>query len=146
MTTKKSLSTAVLCIAAGLAAANAAYAGSHCYRADPCRGIAILSPIESPDPCDCPVGGCYRYTPYYPGYSPDRRCLMLYGQTNWAYGAQSISATGSRGPGYGAFSGASRDEATLLRLGGNGAAPRGSYGISPRGSGDILDRIHGFQP
>jgi len=135
----------LLCLAAELATAHA-YGGSHCRRADPRRGIAILSPLECPDPCDSPVGGRYRYTPYYPGYSPARRCLVLYGQTNWAYATPSSQASGAGTADYGALTGASRDEATLLRLGGNGAAPRGSYGPFPRGNGDLLDRIHVSQP
>jgi hypothetical protein len=144
MKTNGFLLAAVACVATGLFAAHRVHAGSHCRRADPCRGIAILSPLESPDCCDSPVGGCYRYTPYYPGYSPDRRCLVLYGQTNWAYSGPSSPASGNRPADYGALTGASRDEATLLRLGGNGSAPRGTYNPSSRTSGDLIDRIHGF--
>ncbi|MGQ0634015.1 MAG: hypothetical protein ACT4QC_05380 [Planctomycetaceae bacterium] len=96
-----------------------AAAGDHCRRAAPDRGLAIRSPLECPDPCDSPVGGRFRCTPYYPGYMPDRRCC-LWGATvcngnvgpNWrpagAYGT------------YGAYSGARSDETNLRHLGGFG--------------------------
>lgn len=131
---------AAACLGAVIPTASVAHAGSHCRRPDPCRGIAILSPLESPDPCDSPVGGCYRYTPYYPGYSPDRRCLVLYGQTDWAYGVPTGQGIGNQSAGYGAFTGASRDEAGLLRLGGNNPAGRRT---TP--GGDLIDRMHGYQ-
>jgi hypothetical protein len=145
MNSRSSLLIAGASLAAGLAGVHAAHAGSHCRRAAPDRGIAILSPVECPDPCDVPVGGCYRYTPYYPGYAPDRRCLILYGQTPWQYGGPVSQPMGNRPSDYGAFSGASRDEASLLRLGGNGAGGRGTY-RPYSGAGDVIDQIHGRRP
>lgn len=119
---------------AGLVPAQLTQAGCHCRRADPCRGIAVTSPWECPDPCDSPVSGEYCYSPYYPGYAPDRRCLLLYGKSPWEHG------TGSRGYGsgdYGALSGGRRDEKSLLRLGGNSRA-------TPRTTVDVIDRIRGY--
>ena len=132
------------CLAASLSPTQTVQAGGHCRRPAPDRGIAITSPLECPDPCDSPVGGCYRYTPYYPGYAPDRRCLMIYGTSPWQYGAAAPQALGNRPADYGTFTGASRDEATLLRLSGNGG--RGTYRPSYGGAGDLIDRIHGYQP
>ena len=146
MKSNGSLLIAGVCLAAGLSATRAVHAGSHCRRAAPDRGLAILSPLESPDPCDVPVGGCYRYTPYYPGYAPDRRCLILYGTTSWQSGPPASPALGNRPADYGTFSGASRDEAGLMRLGGNGAGGRGTYRPYHSGAGDLIDRIHGHQP
>lgn len=145
MRLRRPLLIAGVALATGISAVQTIDAGSHCRRPAPDRGIAILSPLESPDPCDSPVGGCYRYTPYYPGYSPDRRCMILYGQAPWQYGIPSAQPMGGRSADYGAFTGASRDEATLMRLGGNSAVGRGTYRTYP-GGGDAIDRIHGYQP
>src|SRR5215467_558449 len=93
------------CLAAALSSVETAHGGA-CCRGAADRGLAIASPLECPDPCPSPVGGCYRYTPYYPGYAPDRRCLMLYGTTSWDYGASTSPA--NRPADYGAFTGASR--------------------------------------
>lgn len=146
--TLRSLSGTAAYLAAVILAADVAQAGSCCYRPAPDRGIAILSPLESPDPCDSPVGGRYRYTPYYRGYAPDRRCMILYGQSSIYRGAGHPGPLGSFPANYGAFSGASRDEAGLLRLGGNGAGAYGTYRPYPRGAGDVIDRIqgYGYQP
>ena len=113
------------------------------------RGLAILSPLESPDPCSSPVGGKYRYTPYYPGYKPDRRCLTIYGAT---------STNGYDGPGafgntpapygrsdYGAFTGANKDEKYLLHLGGMGPSLSVAPGQPQRATYDIIDRIQGMR-
>src|SRR5262245_2119896 len=62
-------------------------AGCHCgccRRADPCRGSAIRSPLESPDCCDCPVGGKYVCRPYYPGYMWDRCVPPSYTTTGYS--------------------------------------------------------------
>jgi hypothetical protein len=144
MNPSRSLLTAVAFLAVGVSAGQTAAAGCHCRRPAPDRGIAVMSPLESPDPCDSPVGGCYRYTPYYPGYAPDRRCMILYGQSPWTYGAATSRAPGYRPADYGPSTGGSRDEAGLLRLGGNGGSAPGTYG--PSSGGDLLDRIHGRQP
>lgn len=125
-------------------------AGQHCKRQDPNRGVAIMSPLESPDPCPAPpVGGTYCPTPYYPGYCPDRRCPTIYGvpYTN-----------GHDGPGYfgnapapygrsdyGAFTGASRDEANLLKLGGMGPSSRVNGRPYQRESVDMIDRLQGIR-
>jgi len=115
------------------------------------RGVAILSPLESPDPCEYPVGGEYRYTPYYQGYAIDRNCLPpLYGTvTSYPYPAPvgSTTALGGRSAPYGrsnfgAFSGASQDESGLLHLGGFGPGSNGSNRPYQRSS-DIIDRIQG---
>src|SRR5262245_56345727 len=105
-------------VAVALTTVETTYAGACCRRAASDRGLAIASPLECPDPCPSPVGGCYRCTPYYPGYAPDRRCLMLYGTTAWQYGPTPALRNGTAD--YGSYTGASRDEAALLRLGGNG--------------------------
>jgi len=139
MKSKKTLLLAGASLVAGLSGIQAAHAGGHLFRQAPDRGLAITSPLECPDPCDSPVGGCYLYTPYYPGYAPDRRCLLIYGQRPMQY---ATPAPGTGPANYGAFTGASRDEATLLRLGGNGAGRPGTYRPYP-GSGDVIDRIHG---
>lgn len=138
-----------------LAQAAAADAGCYfccCRRADPCRGSAIRSPLESPDLCDSPVGGKYVHTPYYPGYAPDRRCpLPTYSTTNYGITGPGFGTgrLGSRpatyGQGnYGAYSGANQDEAHLLHLGGFGPGGKGSS-QPHRGDGDVIDRIEGNQ-
>lgn len=111
----------LLIVCASVAASlsiNAARAGDHCRRQDPERGLAILSPLECPDPCDSPVGGRYKCTPYYPGYLSDRRCCYPVS----IYSGYASYGSGSYGT-YGHYSGARRDEANLLRLGGMGQAP-----------------------
>jgi hypothetical protein len=114
------------------------------------RGVAILSPLESPDPCPAPpVGGDYCPTPYYRGYCPDRRCFVNYGMT---------ATNGYDGPGlfantpapyarsdYGAFTGASRDESNLLRLGGAGPSSRVTGRPYQRETFDMIDRLQGIR-
>jgi len=121
-----------------------------CRRPARDRGVAILPPLESPDPCDSPVGGTYKIVPYYGGYRWDPRCVPpLYGTvTTYAPTGPGLGqgALGARPPygqaGFGAFSGASRDEAYLLHLGGFGPSVNSSYRPYP-GNGDIIDRIEG---
>ncbi len=137
MNSRSSLLLAGASLLVGLSGIRAAHAGGHLFRQAPDRGLAITSPLECPDPCDSPVGGCYLYTPYYPGYAPDRRCLLIYGQRPVHY---ALPRPGAGPADYGAFTGASRDEATLLRLGGNGTARPGASRTSP-GSGDIINRL-----
>ncbi len=135
-------------LSATLVHATGAQAGCRCRCPDPCRGCAIMSPIESPDPCDPPVGGAYKYRPYYRGYAPDFCCFPpMYGTvSSYPYSGPGFGpgGLGTRpapygGANYGAFSGASRDEARLLRLGGFGAAGNGSY--RPSQNVDVIDRI-----
>jgi hypothetical protein len=135
-------------LSGSLAQAIVVDAGGCCYKAAPDRGLAIASPIECPDPCDSPVGGCYLWTPYYAGYAPDRRCPVIYGTSAGWYGNYSAGVFGNRpatyGRGnYGAFTGASQDEASLLRLGGRGPASTTPYHPYHGGAGDLIDRIHG---
>jgi len=120
-----------------------------CRRADPCRGSAIRSPLESPDRFDFPVGGKDVCRPYYPGYAFDHRCPMP------TYTNSSYSITGPGfGPGglgyrpaaygqgtYGPYSGANQDEAHLLHLGGFG--PGGNGSSQPYRGSNIIDRIQG---
>jgi len=133
-----------------LALAAPADAGCYCgccRKADPCRGSAIRSPLESPDPCDCPVGGRFVCRPYYPGYAYDHKCPTA-SYTTTSYGITG-PGFGPGGMGYrpasygqanfGSYSGANKDEAHLLHLGGFG--PGGSQ--PSRGGSDIIDRIQG---
>ena len=138
----------LLIVAANVTGANTVRA-VWCRRPPRDRGVAICSPLESPDPCDSPVGGKSVYTPYYQGYAPDRRCLppmygtvTSYAPTGPGFGA---GALGSRPAPYGrsnfgAFSGASQDEAWLLHLGGFGP---GAGSPSRPYQGDIIDRMQG---
>ena len=139
MKSRKTLLLAGASLAASLGI-QAAHAGGHLFCPAPDRGLAITSPLECPDPCDSPVGGCYLYTPYYPGYAPDRRCLPIYGQRPMQYSLPAPPPVGTAT--YGAFTGARRDEAALLRLGGNGAGVPRTYRPYPA-NGDVIDRIHG---
>lgn len=112
------------------------------------RGIAILSPIESPDHYDPPVGGKTIYTQYYPDYCPHRRHgpRVLVPGNGIGYlgprgglgvpGAAPPSAEPGAGPAdYGAYAGASKDETALLHLGGESGAER------PNPSADLIDLI-----
>lgn len=143
MTSRASLLIVGAWFIAAIVPAPKLYGGGCCYRQARDRGLAIMSPIDCPDPCDYPVGGCYRYTPYYPGYAPDRRCLVLYGTTSCLPGMSSAPGSMRQPADYGAFTGASRDEAGLLHLGGNGPGSKAPYRPYHAGSGDLLDRIHG---
>jgi|GEM_PF-4342176 len=123
-----------------------------CFRCDCTRGSAITSPLECPDLCPSPVGGCYLYSPYYCGYGINRRCLPpMYGTVfthglsappagTVALGRRSVPS--SRGD-FGSFTGASQDEQRLLHLGGFG--PSGESAATPRPvrSPDIIDRLQG---
>jgi len=119
------------------------------------RGVAILPPAESPDAPPShpqppftpyyspltPISSRWRpvvYVPYYPGY-----CAHHY-QVKPCQGVP-YGDGGGLGPvapgcelgltGYGGYTGAPRDEARLLHLGGNGP-----YQPVPP---DLLDAIHG---
>lgn len=117
----------------------------HLRRQDPERGLAIMSPVECPDLCETPVGGCYRYTPYYPGYLPDK-CPMLYvPQSGYSVPGPGFFNNAPAAYGrsdYGSFTGASKDEATLVRLGGRSNAA-GIYQPTNPATGDLIDRIQG---
>jgi hypothetical protein len=147
-----SLLIAATALAASLSCSVSAQAGGRCcYGPDCTRGVAIMSPLESPDPCDSPVGGAYRYTPYYRGFAIDRNCMPpLYGtisthgvpQPTWRAGLGQRAVPYASGS-YGSFSGGSQDETNLLRLGGFGLAGNGSYRPYHGSSGDVIDRIQG---
>ena len=141
----------VLASLAPLRTASAGWYWGCCKRPDPCRGVAILPPYESPDCYDCPVGGRYKLVPYYGGYLWDPNCYPpLYGSvTTFVPTGPGLGAggLGSRPAaygkyGYGTFSGANQDEANLLHLGGFGPGASGSSQPYQRG-GDIIDRIQG---
>lgn len=128
-------------------------------------GVAILSPVETgPPPERTFIGAlCHRhgvYTPYYSPLAPisvrwlpDMRrqdfCVHYY-PGYWPSSERGINGcaanpglggVGSRAAGvsdYGPYSGAPRDEQSLLRLGGNG--PEGPY---HNGAVDIIDMIQG---
>ncbi len=118
-----------------------------CRRADPCRGSAIRSPLESPDPCDSPVGGKFVVRPYYPGYLwhdcvPPSYFKTSYSVTGPGFGPVGMgSRPAPYGQGnFGSFTGANQDESHLLHLGGFG--PAGGSSQPNRGSsGDIIDRL-----
>ncbi|HVU85860.1 MAG TPA: hypothetical protein VHD36_00965 [Pirellulales bacterium] len=100
----------------------------------PCqRGVAILSPLESPDHCDYPVGGKCVLTPYYPDYCAHRKkgprifipgngvgYFSRRGKRVAGYGEEFVDENGQAitETGYGAYQGARQDEENLLRLGG----------------------------
>jgi hypothetical protein len=94
------------------------------------RGVAILSPIESPDRCPAYVGGKTVYTAYYPDYLPHRKRgdrIVIPGNGNgYLWWGEAAGVPGSTEPvegvsrDYGYYSGARQDEANLLRLGGDG--------------------------
>lgn len=102
------------------------------------RGVPILSPIDSPDCYDSPVGGKVQCVPYYSGYCRDKHPMNYLGAGNNYYNLQPAGAypTGS----YGQYSGARQDEANLLRLGGFG--PGNGY-VPPERKADLIDMIEG---
>jgi hypothetical protein len=101
----------------------------------PPTGIAILSPLESPDPPYTKHErflGPVRITPYYPGYHPPAQhgpLLPLFGKrgTGGCCGSAegpvvgAVEVAGAGSDGYGAYSGGPRDESRLRNLGGGGA-------------------------
>lgn len=95
-------------------------------KSDQQRGVAILSPLDSPNCCNPPVGGVCRLVLYYQGYMPDcpccrpRHALGTCGRSNPVWksdGSQSGPAADQRTD-FGVYSGARHDEASLLHLGG----------------------------
>ncbi|MBX7073817.1 MAG: hypothetical protein K1X71_11775 [Pirellulales bacterium] len=120
------------------------------------RGVAILSPVESPDRCPAYVGGKTIYTRYYPDYLPYRKHgdrVIIPGNGYGYHGPRGkVSVTSDvassevdaiESSDYGFFSGARQDEESLLRLGGSGAQPEGSPG-SAAPQADLIDMLeHG---
>ena len=106
---------------AGVAGAiNVAHAAPPGTNWQECRGVAIMSPIDSPDPCSPPVGGRPQWVPYYTGYWRD--CPPMNYLPPSAYWTGLSQGQGYYSPGsYGPYTGARRDEANLLRLGATGA-------------------------
>jgi len=110
------------------------------------RGIAILSPLESPDAYDPPVGGKPLVVPYYPDYSPHfhhgPRVLVPYGAHGGTSGIEvpgriiDDGQSGAVSASYGVYSGAIHDEEYLLHLGGasNSAPSPGPSGIPAPGA------------
>lgn len=114
------------------------------------RGVAILSPIESPDRFNRPVGGKTVVTPYYVDYCPHRhhgpRVLVpgngvgyyvhggMHGGIHSGVEVNTLEQTS-----YGNYTGASRDEQRLLHLGGGGniEPPLDPSEITP----DLLDHL-----
>jgi hypothetical protein len=147
MNQKLSLVVGCTVLSASLAQTDV-YGGCRCLRKPASdRGIAVLAPVESPDPCDEPVGGQYFHTPYYPGYAPDRRCPVQY-VSPFTYGVVTTgpyvgNAPGSAKAGYGTYTGGSQDEASLMRLGGSGPSSQVPYRPLNEGSGDLIDKIQG---
>ncbi|HWB00273.1 MAG TPA: hypothetical protein VG713_17385 [Pirellulales bacterium] len=98
------------------------------------RGVAVLSPVESPDRYQIAVGGKPRRVPYYVDYCPHWRLgprvcvpgngLKYLPPQAWIAGAMPSYAGPDGAPpepnGYGGYSGSSQlDESMLLQLGGN---------------------------
>ena len=126
------------------------------YRVPCQRGVAILSPVESPDHCDYVVGGKPLCVPYYVDYCPHwkRGPRVLVPGNGVGYGRQmmfdvpeaasaiegtdeAIPAAGS----YGLYDGAPKDEARLFRLG--GFSDEGSLPSAEQQTGDLVDMIEG---
>ena len=144
MTRRLSLFVGIAAFAAALAAPGAANAQIFSK-----RGTAILPPAECPDGPDCydkkgtftpcyspatPISVRWRTTfetPCYPGYCPNRWHGGQYGCCD----ADAPGCAAGQGGGYGAYSGARRDEAELLHLGGLGPC-------SPTGV-DIISELEG---
>jgi hypothetical protein len=123
----------------------------------PCRrGVAIMSPIESPDHCDYPVGGKTVYTAYYPDYCANRKrgprlwipqngkgYLAARGYSDHMQPAEhDIENRPEVSADFGQYSGAAENEAALLRLGGFGD-PQSSE--STERTPDLIDMIHSGQ-
>lgn len=112
------------------------------------RGIAILSPIESPDHWNPGVGGKPRLIPYYPDYCTHPwhgpRVFVPDNSPNYAARFAGVCTTGveagtETSPGYGNYSGARQDEANLLHLGGFSGAGGDRTNTAP----DMIDMIQG---
>ena len=117
------------------------------------RGIAILSPVESPDKWNPGVGGKSRSIPYYPDYCVHPwhgpRIFVPDNSPNYAARSPGLCAAGTETvalePGvvdtnaYGSYSGARHDESNLLHLGGSSGA--GFERTAP----DMIDLIQSGQ-
>jgi hypothetical protein len=101
--------------------------------------ITILSPVESPDPPRKKPEKPEKVilTPYYPGYLPHRYGFFgkrgAYCPTETYFG-DAVDAATAAAAGYGMYTGAPRDEARLLHLGGGGLSPE----IVSPGSGPMM--------
>jgi hypothetical protein len=119
------------------------------------RGVAIMSPVESPDHDCSVVGGKPQCVPYYPDYArPGKHGPRLgvpdngegYGCPGAVPGlgagipATELPAGIDNASAYGGYSGASQNEAALLHLGGN-AAPGAE--TRPAGTADLIDLLQG---
>jgi hypothetical protein len=117
------------------------------------RGVAIMSPIESPDN-DCPmVGGKPQCVPYYPDYCthPHHGRRIAIPDDGSGYCCPGSSPSGAipaaaLPPGvdnsstYGCYSGGNQNEAMLLHLGGNSSVdPATRPADAPA---DLIDLIH----
>ena len=112
------------------------------------RGVAIMSPVDSPDGPEPPVGGDAASIPYYCGYWQDcdpELGVPEYQSTGLPNAPRRRSA---QAPGdYGSYTGASRDEAALLRLGGAGTGvARGSPAARLPGRPVPPETQHGDRP
>ena len=118
------------------------------------RGVAILSPVESPDHDCVVVGGKPRCVPYYPDWcthphSGPRLGIPENGAGYCCPGSPSISSMPMADPclagtaeagSYGLYSGGSKHEEMLLHLGGNAAYdPTLRPADAP---GDLIDQLH----
>jgi hypothetical protein len=116
------------------------------------RGVAILSPVESPDSWNPGVGGKSRLIPYYPDYCvhPWHGPRVFVPDNNPNYAARfagvcaseteaGVEAGTEAAPGYGNYSGARQDEANLLHLGGFSGAGGDRTNTAP----DMIDLIQG---
>src|SRR5262245_61878592 len=146
MITRSSILVGATGLVVVLSAASALASG-HCRNAARDRGLAILSPLECPDPCDSPVGGRPCCVPYYPGYA--RPCRGCYNFTCGSADAcrpvwNGMPSAGSSYGSYGAFTGARRDEANLLRLGGFSAPPSAPPAPATAPPAPAADPIPGY--
>ncbi len=130
------------------------------------RGLAICSPLDSPDGPGwmpkcwkvpftpyysplVPISSRWkttRLTPYYPGYWPDKHGANPYaaggcGGTGGGPGHGAIQPGDPRFSTYGVFTGAVKDDTLLGKLGGNGLVPYGAPRPPRLNSPDIIDMI-----
>ncbi|HEY1784834.1 MAG TPA: hypothetical protein VGG30_04765, partial [Pirellulales bacterium] len=121
------------------------------------RGVAIMSPIESPDHDCSDVGGKPLCVPYYPDYcTHGRRGPRLSIPDNGGGYCCAGPSTGGLAAGlaeqqaavvpigsYGYYSGANQNEAALLHLGGNSTPDQAARPAG--GPADLIDLIHSGQ-
>lgn len=113
------------------------------------RGVAVLSPVDSPDGYAPGVGGRVKSVPYYRGYlwsgsQPSRGASPGgYGFRVPGHGRGAAQAARGARANYGSYSGASQDEAYLLRLGGLGSGANRPRGPGHGPATDLVDAIQG---